>query len=162
MSYTQKTLIKNVKPIDVVRCFHSYKFIQFLTLGQPVKIKSWIGIDNNKKATFSFWFFGWRKMSVVHENYSVSEENLSFDDKGLVLPFGLKNWRHQHIVQPHKSGALIIDKVFIDEENNFRKYFIYPIMLFPIIIRKITYKIWFNLLEGRLWTSINRSAQNEV
>ena len=51
MSYTQKTLIKNVKPIDVVRCFHSYKFIQFLTLGQPVKIKSWIGIDNNKKAT---------------------------------------------------------------------------------------------------------------
>ena len=63
-------------------------------------------------------------MSVVHENYSVSQENLSFDDKGLVLPFGLKSWRHQHIVQPHKSGALIIDKVFIDEENNFRKYFI--------------------------------------
>ena len=49
MSYTQKTLIKNVKPIDVVRCFHSYKFIQFLTLGQPVKIKVGLVLITIKK-----------------------------------------------------------------------------------------------------------------
>ena len=29
-------------------------------------------------------------MSVVHENYKLDRDNLSFEDKGLVLPFGLK------------------------------------------------------------------------
>ena len=76
MAFTQKTIIRNVSPVDVVRCFHSHKFIEFLTLGQPVKIESWKGIDNNKKASFSFWFFGWRKMSVIHENYVLNGEYL--------------------------------------------------------------------------------------
>ena len=60
MPFTQKTFIKNVNPIDVVRCFHSNEFIEFLILGQPVKIVSWEGIKNNKEASFLFWFFGWR------------------------------------------------------------------------------------------------------
>ena len=47
--------------------------------------------------------------------------------------------------------------------NIFKKFFVYPLMLFPIVIRKVTYKIWFNLLEGRLWTSTKRSSsKNEV
>lgn len=161
MSFYQETVLKNIRPDDVVRCFHSYDFIKFLTLGQPVKIQSWSGIDNNKTATFLFWFFGWRQMSVVHENYSLGQDYLSFVDKGLIVPFGLKGWRHQHIVKSHKMGALIIDKIFIDEENTFKKYLIYPIMLFPIIIRRLTYKVWFYFLEGKKWTSIKRSNQNE-
>ena len=162
MAFTQKTIIRNVNPIDVVRCFHSHKFIEFLTLGQPVKIESWKGIDNNKKASFSFWFFGWRRMSVVHENYILNREYLSFEDKGLVLPFGLQGWTHRHIVKPYESGALIIDQIHLEEKNILKKYFVYPLMLFPIIIRKITYRIWFNFLEGRLWTSTIRSSRNEV
>ena len=31
MPFTQKTFIKNVNPMDVVRCFHSNKFIEFFT-----------------------------------------------------------------------------------------------------------------------------------
>ena len=162
MPFTQKTFIKNVNPIDVVRCFHSNEFIEFLILGQPVKIVSWKGIDNNKEASLLFWFFGWRKMSVVHENYKLDRDNLSFEDKGLVLPFGLKSWRHRHIVKPHESGALIIDQIYLEEKNIFKKFFVYPLMLFPIVIRKVTYKIWFNYFEGRLWTSTARSNKNEV
>ena len=162
MAFYQETILKNIKPLDVVRCFHSYKFIKFLTIGQPVKIESWSGIDSNKKASFSFWFFGWRKMSVVHENYSLSQDYLSFEDIGVILPFGLKGWRHQHVVKSHESGAIIIDKVFMDEEKKIKKYFIYPIMLFPIIIRRFTYKIWFNFFEGKEWTSIKRNHRNEV
>ena len=162
MPFTQKTFIKNVNPIDAVRCFHSNEFIRFLILGQPVKIVSWKGIDNNKEASFLFWFFGWRKMSVVHENYKLDRDNLSFEDKGLVLPFGLKSWRHRHIVKPHESGALIIDQIYLKEKNIFKKFFVYPLMLLPIVIRKVTYKIWFNYLEGRLWTSTARSNKNEV
>ena len=163
MAFTQKTFIKNVDPMDVVRCFHSHKFIEFLTLGQPVKIESWKGIDNNKEASFLFWFFGWRKMSVVHKNYSLNREYLSFEDIGVTLPFGLKSWKHRHVVKPYKTGTLIIDQISLEEKNNnLKKYLIYPLMLFPIIIRKITYKIWFNYFEGRLWTSSTRSNKNEV
>ena len=161
MVFYQKTIIKNTKPVDVIRCFHNYEFIKFLILGQPVKIESWIGIENNKKASFSFWFFGWRRMSVVHENYNLSQDYLSFEDKGFILPFGLKSWRHQHIVKSYGTGALIIDKITLPREKSFKKYFIYPIMLFPIIIRRITYKIWFNFLKGKAWTPIQRSTQGE-
>ena len=101
-------------------------------------------------------------MSVVHENYKLERDNLSFEDKGLVLPFGLKSWRHRHIVKPHESGALIIDQIYLEEKNIFKKFFVYPLMLFPIVIRKVTYKIWFNYFEGRLWTSTARSNKNEV
>ena len=118
MAFTQKTFIKNVNPMDVVRCFHSHKFIEFLTLGQPVKIESWKGIDNNKEASFSFWFFGWRKMSVVHKNYSLNREYLSFEDIGVTLPFGLKSWKHRHVVKPYKTGTLIIDQISLEEKNN--------------------------------------------
>jgi len=76
---------------------------------------------------------------------------------GLILPFGLKSWKHQHVVEPHKLGSIITDKVHIDNKENWKMFFIYPIMLFPVIIRKITYKIWFYFLEGRLWTSNRRS-----
>ena len=55
MPFTQKTFIKNVNPADVVRCFHSNEFIEFLILGQPVKIVSWKGIIINK-ASFHFGF----------------------------------------------------------------------------------------------------------
>ncbi len=162
MPFTQKTIIRNVNPADVVRCFHSYDFIQFLILGQPVKIESWKGIDNNKEASFLFWFFGWRKMSVVHQNYTLSQDYLSFEDKGMVLPFGLTSWKHRHVVKPYESGALIIDQIYLEEKNILKKYLVYPLMLFPIIIRKITYKIWFNFLEGRLWTSTKRRDMYEV
>ena len=157
MAFVLKTVIKNVDPEDVIQCFHSPEFIKFLTAGQPVKIHKWNGIDNNKKASFSFWFFGWRNMSVIHENYHCNKNYLSFEDMGVILPFGLKSWKHQHVVEPHKLGSIITDKVHIDNKENSKRFFIYPIMLFPVIIRKITYKIWFYFLEGKLWTSNKRS-----
>ena len=80
----------------------------------------------------------------------------------MTLPFGLRSWKHRHVVRPYGSGALIIDQIYLEEKNILKKYFIYPLMLFPIIIRKITYKIWFNHFEGRLWTSTARSNKNEV
>ena len=154
MIYKQKTYLKSIRTIDVIRCFHKYKFVEFLTSGQPVKIKSWIGIDDGKEASFCFWFFGWKKITVLHENYTVSRNSLYFVDKGLELPFGLKKWEHHHIIKRTKKGSLIIDKIYLDDSIGLKKYFIYPIMLFPVVIRKITYKIWFYMLEGKSWSSL--------
>ena len=100
-------------------------------------------------------------MSVVHKNYSSTKDYLSFEDRGLILPFGLKGWKHQHIVKGHDRGSLIIDKIILPKETSLKKFFIYPVMFFPIFIRRITYKIWFNFLEGKKWTSIKRSNKIE-
>ncbi|GIS53797.1 hypothetical protein Ct9H90mP29_08390 [bacterium] len=72
MSFEQKVLIRGVEPLDVIRCFHDRKFVEFLTALQPVKIKSWRGINDEMEASFSFWFFGWREIRVVHKNYRVT------------------------------------------------------------------------------------------
>lgn len=153
MTFQQKVFLNNIQPLDVIRSFHDHNFVEFLISGQPVKINTWKGIDNNKTASFSFWFFGWRTMNVVHENYQVSREKLHFEDHGTELPFGLLEWKHQHIVKPHKNGSVIVDNVTMDKSTIKKKYLIYPIMIFPIFIRRITYKIWFYFLEGKKWSS---------
>ena len=120
MVFHQKTILKNIDSEDVIQCFHSPEFIKFLTAGQPVKIHEWSGIDNKKRADFSFWFFGWKHMSVMHENYNRRKNYLSFEDIGLNLPFGLKSWKHSHIVKPYESGSVIIDKVYIGEKKSLK------------------------------------------
>ena len=156
MVFKQETALKSIDPLDVIRSFHTYRFVEYLTFGQPVKIENWRGIDDGKTASFSFWFFGWRRISVIHERYILKRNFLYFVDVGQVLPFGLKSWEHHHIVKNSGNGSVIIDKVILDQNLVVKKYFIYPIMLFPIVIRKVTYKVWFYLLEGKLWKSFKK------
>ena len=157
MSFQQKVVLKNIQPLDVIRSFHDHSFVEFLISGQPVKINTWKGIDDNKKASFSFWFFGWRKMNVIHKNYRVTRNNLSFEDRGTQLPFGLSEWKHEHVVRPYGNGSVIEDNVTMDRSSLVKRVLIYPIMLFPIFIRRITYKIWFYFLEGKKWSSFKTS-----
>ena len=161
MLFEQKVILKGTDPLDEVRSFHDRRFVEFLTAMQPVKIQNWIGINNNMKASFSFWFFGWRQIEVELKNYKASKNHLHFEDRGLVLPFGLSSWRHYHIVEPHKNGTIIIDKVEMGSQRSWLRYFIFPIMLFPIFIRRLTYRFWFYLMEGKTWISFKRFVTNE-
>ena len=140
--YKQKIFLKKIKPSKVIESFHDENFVKFLINYQPVKIIEWNGIKNGDKADFEFWFFGWRKMNVIHRNYILKINHLSFEDHGIVLPFGLKNWKHRHVVEKVNKGTLITDIVSFDI-SGFTNVFIIPIMLFPIVLRRITYKIWF-------------------
>ena len=67
MQFIQQVKLTKTHPLDVIRSFHDKSFIQYLTAAQPVRIESWNGIDDDKEASFSFWFFGWRKIKVVHK-----------------------------------------------------------------------------------------------
>ena len=108
MHFTQQVKLTKTHPLDVIKSFHDKGFIKYLTAAQPVRIDSWNGIDDDKEASFSFWFFGWRKIKVVHKNYSISDSRLYFEDLGTSLPFGLSKWKHQHIVEPYRKGSIII------------------------------------------------------
>ncbi len=144
--FKQEVLIKNVSIKKVIKSFHDKDFVKYLIKFQPVKIISWSGIKSGEKAEFRFWFFGWREMSVVHKNYVSSKNQLSFEDHGEVLPFGLVDWKHEHIVEQVKNGILITDLVSFSGKGSRLNLLIKLIMLFPIIIRRITYKMWFNRL----------------
>ena len=144
--FKQEVLIKNVPFKKVIESFHDKDFVRYLIKFQPVEMISWSGIKSGEKAEFRFWFFGWREMSVVHKNYVSNKNQLSFEDHGEVLPFGLVDWKHEHIVKQVKDGILITDLVSFSGESLKLNPFIKIIMLFPIIIRRITYKMWFNRL----------------
>ena len=143
MLYHQKVKLKCVNISNVIKSFHNRKFVEFLISLQPVKINSWDGIENGMEASFSFWFFGWRNMKVIHDNYESSETHLHFEDIGLELPFGLSNWHHHHIVQAYEDGVVITDKIKLESKNYLKMYLVYPIMVFPILARRISYRIWF-------------------
>ena len=142
--FKQEVLIKNVPFKKVIESFHNKDFVRYLIKFQPVEMVSWSGIKSGERAEFRFWFFGWREMSVVHKNYVSNKNQLSFEDHGEVLPFGLVDWKHEHIVKQVKDGILITDLVSFSGESLRLNSFIKIIMLFPIIIRRITYKMWFS------------------
>ena len=144
--FKQEVLIKNVPFKKVIESFHDKDFVRYLIKFQPVEMISWSGIKSGEKAEFRFWFFGWREMSVVHKNYVLNKNQLSFEDHGEVLPFGLVDWKHEHIVKKVKDGILVTDLVSFSGESLRLNSFIKILMLFPIIIRRITYKMWFNRL----------------
>ncbi len=144
--FKQEVLIKNVPFKKVIESFHNKDFVRYLIKFQPVEMISWSGIKSGERAEFRFWFFGWREMSVVHKNYVSNKNQLSFEDHGEVLPFGLVDWKHEHIVKKVKDGILITDLVSFSGESLKLNSFIKIIMLFPIMIRRITYKMWFNRL----------------
>ena len=115
--FKQEVLIKNVPFKKVIESFHDKDFVRYLIKFQPVKLISWSGIKSREKAEFRFWFFGWREMSVVHKNYVSNKNQLSFEDHGEVLPFGLVDWKHEHIVKQVKDGILITDLVSFSGES---------------------------------------------
>ena len=143
MNYNQKVKIKNITFEKVSSAFHSIKIVKFLTGFQPVQIIEWSGIENGKIAYFKLWFFGWKNFKVKHESYMKSNNELFFIDRGIELPLGVKYWKHKHIIKRNAEGVIIQDLVSFSHANIFMEYLLFPILMFPIIIRKLFYKIYF-------------------
>lgn len=143
MNYKQNVKLKNINFEKVSEGFHDIKFVEFLTQSQPVKIIEWTGIQNGRNAHFKLWFFGWRNFKVSHEAYKKNNKMLYFIDRGIDLPFGLSSWEHQHIVEKEKDIVLVKDIVNYSHPSKFIGILLYPMLVFPIIIRKILYKLYF-------------------
>ncbi len=143
MNYNQKVKIKNITFEKVSSAFHSIKIVKFLTSFQPVQIIEWSGIENGKIAYFKLWFFGWKNFKVKHESYMKSKNQLFFIDRGVDLPLRIQCWKHKHIIKRNGEGVIIQDLVSFSHTNIFMEYLLFPILMFPIIIRKLFYKIYF-------------------
>jgi len=143
MKYKQTVEIDNICFEKATNEFKNINFVKFLTKLQPIKIINWEGIKNNDEAFFKLWFFGWKNFKVKHINYKFNDKELTFIDYGTELPFGLKSWEHQHTLKNSSNGIIIIDSLKIKHSKNFIGIILYPMLVFPIILRKILYKIYF-------------------
>ena len=143
MIYKQTVSLKNINLDQVCNTFHDRKFVNFLTSFQPIKIISWTGIEDDKIAFFKLWFLGWRDFKVKHSHYTKINDCLSFNDTGNVLPFGLTNWNHNHTVKKDKDNILIIDLLEVKHRNILLGYALFPMLIFPIFIRRILYPLYF-------------------
>ena len=143
MRYNQIVSLKNINFKIVSKSFREIKFVNFLISFQPVKIITWEGVENNKKAYFKLWFFGWKNFKVKHSDFSLSDETLTFTDKGEVLPFGLTNWNHVHTVKGKDNNTIIYDSLSFNHPNKFIGFLLYPILVSPIFLRKILYPLYF-------------------
>ena len=143
MEYYQEVSIKNVTFDKIVSSFNNVKIVNFLTQLQPIQIIEWDGIEDGKVAHFKMWFFGWKNFKVIHSDYSLDKNELSFIDNGQVLPLGLKSWRHKHSVVNKNGYVKIIDHLQFNHNSFITGYLLYPLLVSPIFLRKLLYRLYF-------------------
>jgi ligand-binding SRPBCC domain-containing protein len=142
MRYKQTVLIRNVSLKNANETFNDIKFLKYLIALQPVKVIRWDGTYDGAIAHMRFWFFGWKDFIVSHEDNKRDENSFSFKDNGTDLPFGLTLWEHVHRVVKTDDNIKIIDEVFFLGKSSLVMFFVTPILILPIFLRKILYKTY--------------------
>ena len=142
MKYKQTVLIKKVSLDKANKTFNDIKFLKYLIALQPVKIIRWDGTFDGAKAHMKFWFFGWKDFVVKHGENKKGDSFFSFKDFGIILPFGLTKWEHTHEIIKVGEDIKIVDNLDFNGANRFLMFFASPILVFPILLRKILYKTY--------------------
>ena len=105
-------------------------------------------------------FTGSKKGDVVHlrfispikaewisdiTDHGQDEEEAWFIDEGRVLPFGLKSWKHRHIVRKiDDQTSEIIDDITYQGSNTLLSALMYPGLWMSFFPRKPIYKKYFS------------------
>lgn len=94
---------------------------------------------------FGFPFYSeW--ISEIVEEASQANQNY-FIDEGRKLPFGLKTWRHRHIVRKSDAGTEIIDEMNYSTGNSVLDILFYPFLFLAFAPRIVQYKKYFKSKE---------------
>jgi ligand-binding SRPBCC domain-containing protein len=76
----------------------------------------------------------------------ISADNAFFIDEGVTLPFGLKEWRHQHIITKTGEGSCVInDFIEYKGQNKLITLFHFIPLYLSFYQRKAKYKSYFEL-----------------
>lgn len=74
----------------------------------------------------------------------VDDQRAFFVDQGVVMPFGLKSWHHQHIVERiDDASCYIIDDINYEGKNPLITMALYPAFYFGFLPRKNIYQAYF-------------------
>jgi len=78
-------------------------------------------------------------------DHGVDDDHAWFVDEGTTLPFGLKYWKHRHIVRyVDAERCEIIDDIEYKFSNSLLSTFLLPALFFAFFPRKQQYRKYFN------------------
>jgi ligand-binding SRPBCC domain-containing protein len=135
-----KTLIKNRDYLEVFNQFDEHLF-NHLTKGQPIKLVQFDGSKLHDEIHLEFPFHK-KWISIITEK-KITDSEAYFIDEGTTLPFGLKKWKHKHIVRKANAGCEIIDSIYFTGKNTVISLFLSLPLFLPILLRKMQYKSFF-------------------
>ncbi len=114
--------------------FMPIKILQFegSSTGNIVEVKLGVGrLSTN-----------WKSKITNHGN---DEKKAWFIDEGLVLPFPLTTWTHNHLVyNVNANTCTIVDDISYSTNYKLLDVLIFPIMYFTFWLRKPSYKKYFS------------------
>lgn len=81
-------------------------------------------------------------ISVITE-VEENDKECFFVDEGKKLPFGLKKWKHRHIVKKEGNGCVIVDDIYFSFGFWLIDFFAFPGLYLAFAPRKKLYKKYF-------------------
>lgn len=107
----------------------------------PVKL---LRFDGSKKGDIvslelNFLLFKQVWTSEITED-KTNESEFFFVDKGVKLPFFLKNWEHRHHVVKNGDASIIKDEIYFEGSNSIMTVLLFPALWLQFMYRKPIYK----------------------
>ncbi len=69
-----------------------------------------------------------------------NDHEFYFIDKGISLPFFLKNWQHKHHIFHNAKGSIISDEIDYEGPTGILTYLLYPALYLQFWMRKPVYR----------------------
>jgi len=135
-----KTLIKNRDYLEVFNHFDK-KLFNHLSKGQPIKLIRFDGSKLHDEIHLKFHLK--KKWTSIITEEKITDSEAYFIDEGTTLPFGLKKWKHKHIIRKRGTNCEIIDSIYFTGKNKTISLLLLTPLFLPILLRKVQYKSYF-------------------
>ncbi len=131
---------------DVFEGFTSSLFLHLAPSKKMMQLERFDGSQKGDEIHIKFLFPVPGKWVSLVTNDWMEPEDCGFIDEGLTLPFGLKSWKHKHIIQNHGDHCVIVDDISFTCKNKVLEVLQFPGLWFSFYLRKPKYKSFFKTL----------------
>ncbi len=74
----------------------------------------------------------------------IDDQQAYFVDEGVIMPFGLKTWKHRHIAERiDDNSCYIVDDINYEGKTPLLSLFLYPVFYLGFLPRKGIYQYYF-------------------
>ena len=126
--------------------FDQNLFIKLAPPFPPVKLLRFDGckVDDRVALRLNFIFFKqiWESLITDYQN---NEQEISFMDEGVKLPFFLKYWKHHHRIIKEGEQTQIVDDISFKTPFFLFDYLMYPALYLQFLYRKPIYRKIFSI-----------------
>lgn len=146
LNYFMKILIKTKIEKNYQVLFSLFNIDLFKALKPPVMsliVERFDGCKPGDEVHLRMDFFGFFKERWVSRitKEARTEYEVYFIDEGIVLPFPIKNWTHQHRIEKiTELSSYVVDEIDYSSGNKFIDLLIYPGLFLMFLFRVPVYK----------------------